>query len=466
VARDEEAVVAAVKRARDAGARIRAVGAGGSKNPINSPPDLELRLGRPDRLLSVEGETVIASGGMTTGRLQSLLAEEGLMLPTVGEWRNATLAGSLATATHGGSARHGILSTSVRALRIVTGTGEVRELRRGDPDFRHAGVSLGALGVVTAATLGCEGRSELELVTDVVPFEEYRADPVAQASRTEFHASVWMPSAGRVIRFAADRVPDAGGSVPRRERFGRRTAVAHFLVRWFGLYGVVSSRFFGGRAVGDPGSILSPLSVPSRTVRFRHVANAIRRREAAELAVEAARAPEFLARLERFFRRLPGPLNNTIGLRLTAGDGFSVSPCAGRDTLWLDIFYDDVEPFTTELAELALEVDARCHWGKALAVPASELPGRYPEWDAFAQARDRFDPDEVFANRFTDALGLTGPGSGAGHPGRGAGHPGNGAGHPGRGAGSSGGEAASSGSDGPGRRDGREEQGRADSGAV
>lgn len=405
---EREAAVA-VREARAAGQRIRAAGSGGSKSGITTAPDAAVRLDLSDRLLAVEGDGLVTvPAGMTTGRLQSLLGAEGLVLPTVGEWKQATIAGALATGTHGGSARYGIMSTSARRIRLVTGTGEIREVSTGDPDFAHVAVSLGALGLVTSVTLQCVPRFTLELVTDVVPFDEYVQDPRGHESRTEFHASVWVPSARRVIRFAADRATEPERVVPRKERFGRRTALATFLSRRLGLHGAVFSGLFGEKAVGDCAEILSPLGVSSRVARFRNVANDVRGRMASELAVPASSASGTLARFDEFFRRHSRPLNNPIGLRMNAADGFSLSPCSGRDTLWMDLFYDDTEPFVTELGELAEEVEARCHWGKALALPPDALRRRYPAWDDFREARARLDPDRVFANRFTDELGLTG----------------------------------------------------------
>ncbi|NIT86105.1 MAG: FAD-binding protein [Gemmatimonadetes bacterium] len=401
-------MVETVLSARRSGSRLRAAGSGGSKSAVSTPPDVALRLEQPDRLVSVEGDRVTAPAGMTGGRLQELLAPEGLVLPTVGEWKNATLAGALATGTHGGSARWGIMATSVESFRIVNGRGEAVEVSRGEPDHAHLAVSLGAFGVVTRVSLACVERFSLRLDTDVVPFEEYLRDPVAQESRTEFHASIWVPWARKVIRFAAQRAPDPGPSTPRRERFGRRTELATLVVRRLGLPGAVSSRFFQHTAVGDSAEILSPLEVPGKVARFRAWANEIRGNSAAELAVDAGRAAEILTRFDAFFRERSGPLNNPIGLRMSAADAFSLSPCSGRDTLWLDIFYDDAEPFTRALADLGEEVGARCHWGKALALRPRHLRGQYPGWDAYAEARRRFDPDEVFANGFTDELGLTG----------------------------------------------------------
>jgi FAD/FMN-containing dehydrogenase len=403
----EDELQQAVLEARRRGQRIRALGSGGSKSDVTSVPGEAVRLVTPNRLLDVADGIVRAPAGVTTAELLTLLRNERLTLPTVGEWKNATLAGALATATHGGSARHGITATSVRSFRIVTGTGELKRVGRDDPDFTHLAVSLGAFGIISEVELACDEHFSLEMTTDVVPFEEYVADPVAQESRVEFHASIWVPAARRVIRFGAERIPTPSETLPRRTRFGQWTSMARFVARRLGFHGVVSNRFFGGVARGDCADILSPLDVPPRVARFRKRLNEIRRRRAAELAVPASRAAEALARFDPFFRKHDSTLNNPIGLRMSASDDFAISPCQGRDTLWMDIFFDASEPFEAGLSDLAAELDARCHWGKTLALSPEALRCRYPQWEEFRAARDRFDPDQVFANEFTDTLGLT-----------------------------------------------------------
>jgi len=403
----EEEIAARIDEARKRGEGVRALGSGGSKSDVTEVPGEAVVPPARDGLVSVDGDRVTVHPGLTTGRLQELLRERGLTLPTVGEWRNATLGGAILTGTHGGTARHGIMATSVRGLRLVTGTGEVRSLEPQDDDFRHVPVSFGALGVLTSLTLQCVEHFSLRMETDVVSFGDYVADPVAQESRSEFHSSIWVPSAARVIRFAADRVPTPPTSVRRRARFGRWTAMANFLARRFGLQAAVSPRIFSRTAFGDCTDILCPLDVPPRVARFRNRLNVRRRRCAAELAIPAAGSGAALERFEDLFRRYERTLNNPIGLRMSAADDFSLSPCQGRDTLWLDIFYDASEDFERALAEVAGAANARCHWGKTLALDPEVLRARYDGWGAFRQARDRLDPDQVFANRFTDLLCLT-----------------------------------------------------------
>lgn len=402
----EEAIVWAVRAARERGGRLRAVGSGGSKSGITDTAGTALCIGAYASPVVVRDGAVTVEAGITCGQLNALLHREGFVVPTVGEWEGATVGGALATGTHGGSARNGIFSTSLRGVRLVCGTGEVVQLSRGDADFVHAGVSLGALGVVSTVTLECVQRFRLKLETDVVPIRDYLRDPLLQEASSEFHSSVWVPSAGRVITFAADRTT-AGAQVARRaQRFGPRTALASYLSRVFGLHDAVSTRWFRRTDIGDCAAILVPITIAPRFVRlFWGATPGIR---AAELAVGRSQAAEALALLDKLFTAHPRALVNPVGLRLSTGDAFTVSPCCGRDTYWVDLFYRATEPFVAALAALAERLEVRCHWGKHIPLQAQYVRRQYPGWGAFAAARARFDPDEVFANHLTDALGLTG----------------------------------------------------------
>ncbi|MBI2615503.1 MAG: FAD-binding protein [Gemmatimonadetes bacterium] len=182
----EADIVRAVEAARANQGRVRALGARGSKNGSHRTSGVALHLERYCRLLSAEDNLVTVQAGMTCGDLNAALERRGLALPTMGEWKQATVAGALLTGTHGGSSRHGILSTSLRRLRLVAGDGQARELEKGDPWFPHVGVSLGALGVVSTVTFECVEQFRLALETKVVSFERYLSEYERQNRENEF----------------------------------------------------------------------------------------------------------------------------------------------------------------------------------------------------------------------------------------------------------------------------------------
>lgn len=403
----EADIVRAVQAARVHGGRVRALGARGSKNDSHRTSGVALHLEQYRRLLSVEDNLVTVQAGMTCGELNAVLERHGLALPSMGEWKRATVAGALLTGTHGGSSRHGIMPTSVRRIRLVAGDGRVIDLQKGDSWFPHAGVSLGALGVVSTVTFECVEQFRLALETKVVSFDRYLLEYEEQSRENEFYSAIWLPAADAVIAYAANRTTALAGAARRRERFSPRTLLLTALSRYWNIKGLVNDRRFAQLAVGNSGEILTPLAIaPSLANAVWRVAKTVR---ATEFAVPAPKATATMAELNALLRRHPGNLANAIGLRTTAQDDFSLSPCYQRECLWVDVFFYDRQEFVAALSELFEGLDACCHWGKHVAFAPGYLRRQYPRWDAFVEACAQLDPTGVFANDFTERYGLLAP---------------------------------------------------------
>src|SRR5699024_10108082 len=104
-----------------------------------------------------------AQAGLPVGELQRRAADAGLYYPV--DWAAADssqLGGSIGTNAGGIRVRRsGMTRDRVRGLTVVTGTGEVLELKRGliknntGLDLRHLMIgSEGLLGIITEATVG------------------------------------------------------------------------------------------------------------------------------------------------------------------------------------------------------------------------------------------------------------------------------------------------------------------------
>src|SRR4029453_2317113 len=109
-----------------------------------------------------QANTVSFGGGVKYGELVETLNDEGLALHNMASLPHITVAGSISTATHGSGVRHGNLATAVAGLELVTSSGEVVRVSRGDPDFDGMVVGLGALGVITRVTLDVQPAYEVE----------------------------------------------------------------------------------------------------------------------------------------------------------------------------------------------------------------------------------------------------------------------------------------------------------------
>src|ERR687893_665371 len=143
----------------DAVARGRAVRVAGAGHSFSAgvPTDgTLLSLERLDRVLDADAASglVRVEAGITLRRLSRELMLHQLALPNLGDIDAQSLAGAIATGTHGTGGRLPNLSAQVEAVELVLGDGSQRTVSEGDL-LRAARIGLGALGVMVAVTLRC-----------------------------------------------------------------------------------------------------------------------------------------------------------------------------------------------------------------------------------------------------------------------------------------------------------------------
>ncbi|WP_434094180.1 FAD-binding protein, partial [Nonomuraea wenchangensis] len=144
--------------------RVRALGSGHSFNDVaDTTGDLVVLDRMPDAVeIDSAAGRVRVPARMTYARLAPQLDAHGLALANLASLPHISVAGSVATGTHGSGDAIPSLAAAVSSLDLVTADGSTLTLARGDADFPGAVVALGALGVVTSLTL------------DVVPSFEVR----------------------------------------------------------------------------------------------------------------------------------------------------------------------------------------------------------------------------------------------------------------------------------------------------
>jgi alditol oxidase len=137
-------------------AKLRALGSRHSFNGIADSTENQISLTHLNQMvLDKASHTVTVGGGVTYSQLAPYLDNHGYALHNLASLPQITVAGGIATATHGSGNKNGNLATAVSGLEFVTADGTVVSLsREKDGDhFAGAVVHLGALGVVTKVTL-------------------------------------------------------------------------------------------------------------------------------------------------------------------------------------------------------------------------------------------------------------------------------------------------------------------------
>lgn len=382
-------------------ARAPQVHALGSRHAFNDLADAD-ELVSLERMpagiaLDREARTVTVSAGVRYGELALALQREGFALHTMASLPHISVAGAVATATHGSGDRNGNLATAVAALELVTSEGEVVHAARGDDDFAGMVVGIGALGVVTRFTLDVEPTYMVrQQVFDRLPWETVlaRFDEVTAAADS---VSLFTDY-GDVVdeTWLKERVDPVGAAPLRPDFLGAPAATAdlHPVRRLdaasctgqLGVPGPWHDRLPHFRMEGTPASgdeIQSEYMVPRV-----HAVAALR----ALRALHARMAPHLWI----------------AEIRTVAADDLWLSTAYGADTVCLHFSWLRDAAEVARLLPLVEEALApfrpRPHWAKVFQATARELEPRYERFAGFRALQRRLDPRGAFRTAYVERV--------------------------------------------------------------
>lgn len=372
-------------------ARVRVLGSGHSFNRIAEP-------GRDGVLVSLAGlppvidvdtaaRTVRVSGGVRYAELARTVHAHGLALPNMASLPHISVAGSVATGTHGSGVGNGPLATAVREVELVTADGSTAVITRGDARFNGAVTSLGALGVVTALTLELEPAYEVEqYVFTELPLAGLDYEAVAGAAYSVSLFTDWREPGFRQV-WVKRRTDQAPVDFPWA---AAATGAMHPVP---GMPAVNCTAQFG-----EPGPWHERL--PHFRAEFTPSSGAELQ---SEYLLPRPAALDALHALDAVRATVAGVLQ-TCEVRTVAADPQWLSPAHGRDSVALHFTWIEdtpaVLPVVRRVEEALEPFDARPHWGKVFTVPPAELRRRYPRLAAFRDLARSLDPTGKFSNAF------------------------------------------------------------------
>jgi alditol oxidase len=371
---------------------LRALGSRHSFNDIADSPGVLLSLEDlpPEVEFNSDIDTVSVSAGTRYGVLAESLRERGLALANLASLPHISVAGAVATGTHGSGDRNGNLATSVAALDVVGADGELRRVSRGDAEFAGSVVALGTLGVVTRVTL--DVRPTFELRQDVYPGVPWAPvlDDLDAVLASGYSVSLFTDWSGDDIGQVWVK---SAGTTPPDDLHGARpaTTALHMLA-------------------GEPAdAVTEQLGVPGPWLdRLPHFRLGHKPSAGAELQSEylvpREHAIEAIGVLRTMGLRI-APLLHVSEIRSVAADELWLSGGYGHDVVALHFTWR-LDPAGVGALLPAIEAEllplgARPHWGKVFAATARELASLYPKWTDFAELRRTTDPRDRFANAFT-----------------------------------------------------------------
>jgi alditol oxidase len=385
---------------------VRVLGTGHSFNRIADTRGELVRLdGLPAEVdLAPDGRTATVAAGMRIADLASRLHAAGHALANLPSLPHISLAGAVATGTHGSGDGNQGLAALVRRVRMVGPGGEFVEFSREQtPEFAGTVVALGALGVVTQLTVDVQPDFEVaQYIHHGVPLDRF----------IEEHAAVL--ASGYSVSGFTDWRPDGGGfSVWRKLRTAGGAQDA--------AEGAALIEALGGRPATEPAhpvpgmpaeNSTPQLGLPGpwheRLPHFRPEFTPSSGRELqSEFFVSREAAGAALTAVRGLGARI-APVLQISEIRTIAADDLWLSPSSGRESLALHFTWiadrAAVDPVLAEVERALLPLGARPHWGKLYLSGPEAAVAAYPRAGEFRRLLERRDQGGKFRNAFVDGL--------------------------------------------------------------
>ncbi|WP_342251642.1 D-arabinono-1,4-lactone oxidase [Sphingomonas sp. OTU376] len=381
--------------------------------PVGSGHSFSQLVPTEGTLLTLDGLTGLVShdaakhqatvwAGTRLRELGSALAAIGQEMPNLPDINKQSLAGALATGTHGTGKGLKALHGEVIAMRLATPAGEILDCdaTRNADIFNAARVNLGAFGVVTQVTLQNWPLTRVRKRVEIRPTREVLEDWPALRARHRNAEFLVLPFTNRCAVITHDvtsdpvqpRGPDADAETlmslkTLRDVFEfapgfRRTIAAREL-----------DRIAPEIAVDEGWKLLSN----ERPVRFKEIEYHV------PIEAHVAALREVIDAVETHRRDVFFPFE----ARIVAADDAWLSPFYQRESgsVAVHAYYKEDHDFFFALIEPILRRHGgRSHWGKMNSLGAQDFAALYPRWRDAMEIRRTLDPQGRMLNPYLKAI--------------------------------------------------------------
>jgi len=371
-------------------------------------------------LLAMSENSATFAGGTPLHEVYEILTSVGRMLPaSPGVIAAQTLAGALATGTHGQGLQQSSIGDAALTIRMVLADGSVRTFDRDHPLFSAVQLGLGSLGVVTQVTLRTQPSRVYTCFKHAVSADTLETDLPDWNHNHALSKAWWFPKENRVHAWAA------------REATAQETENYHRNNDDLLLYEETSDAMNDTvehtlEQMRSDTNITDEHGKPFRTVtRFKDFSDVtgdvcqIFCRGIAtpqinvEIGIPLARVAEVIRKIKEWQTKTQPHMHYPIILRCTGPSTSWLSPAYQQDTCFFGfvVYYaedgslsaDGVAFLHTVEKMLAAE-GGRPHWGKYFDAQLYDWPAIYPQWQAFRKVRAELDPQHKFTNAFIAQL--------------------------------------------------------------
>jgi xylitol oxidase len=379
--------------------KLRGLGSRHSFNKIADSVDNLVSFSNLNKVVSLDkvNHTVTVEAGMKYGEVCQYLDENGYALHNLASLPHISIAGSIATATHGSGVKNGNLSTGVSAIEFINGKGEVVSLSKKDGDaFYGAVVGLGSLGLVTKVTLDLLPTFKMQqLVYRNLPMEQLEKNFMAIMS-SGYSVSLFTDWQNKNVSevWIKSRVEEGSATSLAPEFFGAKLATKN-------LHPIEDQPAENCTdQLGVPGPWYERM--PHFKMGFTPSAG---KELQSEYFVPIEHAYEAMMAVEKLKSEI-APHIFISEIRTIDADDLWMSPCYKKPCVALHTTWkqnwDAVINLLPKIEEQLEPFNPRPHWAKLFTLKPSVLQSRIERLNDFKQLLNQHDPEGKFRNEFID----------------------------------------------------------------
>ncbi|BBB14304.1 D-arabinono-1,4-lactone oxidase [Sphingopyxis sp. FD7] len=382
--------------------RLRVVGAGHSFMPLCESDELIVSLDAMPGELSVAPDRRSARipAGWSIRRLTAALWDHGLALANQGDVNPQSLAGAMATGTHGTGADLGSLSSFARGFRFVDAAGEAHwcDAQTNADLYQAQRLSLGLFGVVTEIDVAVVPAFHLAERIEKRRWAEVR-ESYDELERQHRHVEFWFfPHSDQVILKTLDPCDPCDPpptTTDMEEATFRRilnvSARLPFLTPM--LQRLMMKSPISGRRRGPAHAVF-----PSdRTIRFEEM----------EYEMPRATGLETLDEVVGWIRKKRLPVAFPFEYRVVADDDIWMSPMNAGPVAAISMHQYAKMPWQNLFAEAEAIFrghGGRPHWAKRHSLTRADVAALYPMAPRYIAVRRAADPAGKFLNPHLESL--------------------------------------------------------------
>jgi len=389
--------------------KVRPIGNGHSFSSIGLTDGFLVSMDSMDRIISIDREKlqVTVGAGITIADLNEELHKIGFALPNLGDIDAQSLAGAIATGTHGTGINFNSISSAVVGIRIATGDGSILDISesKNSEFLAPSKVSLGALGIITSVTLQCVPAFNLKILEFTAKLPEIISRFEFEESNADFVEFFWFPHTELAEIKICNKTASPSSRTNRVSRFVNDEVLRNFgfnLINKFWLQ-------FPNSVNRSVKSLIKENARSERIDASYKVFCSKRRVKFLEMEYSVPREYLFDAfrEVQSVIERLSFPVTFPVEIRTLSADDIPLSMASERETGFIAVhLYNRAESknFFHDVEKVMRRFHGRPHWGKIHNLDSMTLANLYPRWNEFTEARQALDPDGHFTNPYLERV--------------------------------------------------------------